>query len=97
MLDLNVNDEQSVAAVVKFPCRPIALRSTATFPPFLTWTVTLVVFPETESVRRLAVRLPRAFCRNPVSFFDSWCCDPTCSWPCPCACSITPTDEGMSW
>ncbi len=61
---VNIIDEQSVAIVVKFPCRPMALSSTATLPMFLTCTMTLVVFPETDSVRRLAVRLPWALCRS---------------------------------
>jgi hypothetical protein len=50
--------EHALPDMVKFPCRPMAFSVTAAPPEFLTCTVTVVVLPDTERARRLAVRFP---------------------------------------
>ncbi len=46
---------------VKLPWRAIATICTGEFPVLLTWTVTVVMLPDTESASRLAVTCPVAW------------------------------------
>jgi hypothetical protein len=55
--------EHVLPETLKFPCRPMAPTTTSILPVLFTWTVTVVVVPDTDRATKFAVRFPRALCK----------------------------------
>ena len=103
-MDVSVVDEVDVVVplwqlppwALKLPVIPMAWRLTAVVPVLVTWIVNVVVDPDADRLRRLALRLPLANCRNLPSFPDREFLHPMVFSPWPSDCLRTPTEDGTS-